>query len=143
MPSGSMNSTPLLLDTCAVIWLFNRSPLSEASRSAIAAAATDRRLFVSPFSGWEIGMLVRKGKIALTMPPLRWFDKVVDHPAITLAMLTHDLLIESSFLPGEPPGDPADRIIVATARQMACSVVTRDRPILAYAGLGHVSALAC
>lgn len=88
-------------------------------------------------------MLVRKGKIALTMPPLTWFDKVVDHPAVTLAMLTHEALIDSSFLPGEPPGDPADRIIVATARNLRCSVVTRDRPILAYAKLGHVSALEC
>jgi PIN domain nuclease of toxin-antitoxin system len=98
-----MTSAPLLLDTCAVIWLFNRSPLSAPAREAIAAAATDRQLFVSPFSGWEIGMLVRKGKIALTVPPLLWFDKVVDHPAIVLATLTHDVLIESSFLPGEPP----------------------------------------
>ena len=88
-------------------------------------------------------MLVRKGKIALTMPPRLWFEKVVEHPAITLAPLTHGLLIESSFLPGDPPGDPADRIIVATARQTGCSVVTRDRPILAYAGHGHVAALAC
>ncbi len=136
-------SVPLLLDTCAVIWLFNRSPLSEASRTAIAAAATDRRLFVSPFSGWEIGMLAKKGKIALTMPPLLWFEKVVEHPAITLAALTYQVMIESSFLPGDPPGDPADRIIVATARQSGCSIVTRDQPILDYANLGHVTALPC
>jgi PIN domain nuclease of toxin-antitoxin system len=138
-----MSSTPLLLDTCAVIWLFNRSPLSGASRAAIAAAATDRCLFVSPFSAWEIGMLVKKGKIALTMSPSLWFSKVVEHPAITLADLNDDLLISSSFLPGEPPGDPADRIVVATARQERLAVVTRDRPILEYAGRGHVAALAC
>ena len=138
-----MPSTPVLLDTCALIWLFNRSPLNEASRKAIAAAATDQRLLVSPFSAWEVGMLVRKGKIALTMPPRTWFGKVAEHPAITLAELTPEVLIESSFLPGEPPGDPADRIVVATGRANGATIVTRNRPILAYAALGHAAALAC
>lgn len=138
-----MAVAPLLLDTCAVIWLFNRSPLDPAARAAIADAASAGRLFVSPFSGWEIGMLVRKGRIALTMPPALWFAKVVDHPSITLASLHHDILIESSFLPADPPGDPADRIIVATARHAGLAVVTRDRPILDYAARGHVAALAC
>lgn len=138
-----MNTVPLLLDTCAVIWLFNRSPLNAGARTAISEAATAGRLYVSPFSGWEIGMLVRKRKIALTMPPRVWFSKVVDHPAITLAGLHHDILIESSFLPADPPGDPADRIVVATARQSGLTIITRDGPILDYAALGHVSALAC
>lgn len=135
--------TPLLLDTCAVIWLFNRSPMSDASRAAISDAATNRCLYISPFSGWEIGMLVKKGKIALTMSPALWFSSVVDHPAITLAGLDHDLLIESSFLPAEPPGDPADRIIIATARQSGLTIVTRDRLIVEYAELGHAKALVC
>lgn len=135
--------TPLLLDTCAVIWLFNRSPMSEPSRAAIADAAVNRCLFVSPFSGWEIGMLVKKGKIALTMPPALWFSQVVEHPAVTLAILSHELMIDSSFLPAEPPGDPADRIIIATARHSGLMIVTRDRPIVAYAAKGHVKALVC
>ena len=138
-----MSPAPLLLDTCAVIWLFNRSPMSDASRAAIAEAATNRCLHVSPFSGWEVGMLVKKGKIALTMPPALWFSQVVDHPAVTLTNLSHELMIESSFLPAEPPGDPADRIIIATARQSGLTIVTRDRLIVDYAELGHVKALVC
>lgn len=138
-----MSATPLLLDTCAVIWLFNRSPLNEASRKAIAAAATDGQLFVSLFSAWEVGMLVKKRKIVLTMSPLLWFTKVLEHRAITPLSLTHEPLIDSSFLPGEPPSDPADRIFIATARQTGCSLVTRDRPILDYAEQGHVGALEC
>ena len=136
-------SPSLLLDTCAVIWLFNRSSMSEASRAAISQAATERRLFVSPFTGWEVATLVRKGKIALNMPPKLWFGHVAQHSAITLAVLDHDALIESCFLPAEPPGDPADRIIIATARQSGFTIVTRDRPILDYAKQGHVRAMPC
>ncbi len=86
-------------------------------------------------------MLVKKGKIALTMPPALWFSQVVEHPAVTLAILSHELMIDSSFLPAEPPGDPADRIIIATARHSGLMIVTRDRPIVAYAAKGHVKAL--
>jgi PIN domain nuclease of toxin-antitoxin system len=138
-----VTSSPLLLDTCAVIWLFNRSPMSEPSRAAISDAATNRCLYVSPFSGWEVGMLVKKGKIALTMPPAVWFSQVVDHPAVTLTNLSYELMISSSFLPADPPGDPADRIIIATARQSGLTLVTRDRLIIDYAAKGHVKALVC
>jgi PIN domain nuclease of toxin-antitoxin system len=135
--------TALLLDTCAVIWLFNGSQLSGEAKGAIERAAKDQELYVSPFSAWEIGMLVRKGRIALTMSPALWFSKVAGHPSVTLAPLSPDLLIESSFLPAEPPGDPADRIIISTARHLGCAIATRDRPILDYAERGHVGALAC
>jgi len=134
---------PLLLDTCAVIWLFNRSPMSGPSRQAIAEAAIAGRLFVSPFSGWEIATLVRKGKIALTMSPQQWFRNVAENEAVTLAPLDYPLLIDSCALPSEPPNDPADRIMVATARAMALTIVTRDRPILDYAQQGHVHGLEC
>lgn len=138
-----MTARPLLLDTCAVIWLFNRSPMADAARTAIAKAATAGCLYVSPFSGWEIATLARKGKIVLSMSPRDWFGFVADHPAVSLAPLGHELLIESCLLPDGPPGDPADRVMVETARRMRLAIVTRDRPILDYAARGHVTALAC
>lgn len=133
----------VLLDTCAVIWLFNGAKMSDASRAAISEAAAANTLFVSPFSAWEIATLVRKGRIALTMSPQKWFQQVVDHAAVTMAPLDHETLIDSCQLPAEPPGDPADRIMIATARRMQLTIVTRDQPILAYARLGHVAAIAC
>lgn len=126
-----------------MIWLFNRSPMNEVSRKAIAEAATNGSLYVSPFSGWEIATLARKGKIALTMSARQWFRSVAEHEAVTLTPLDYSTLIDSCDLPGEPPGDPADRIMVATARSMNLTLVTRDRPILDYAQLGHVRGLAC
>jgi PIN domain nuclease of toxin-antitoxin system len=64
-------------------------------------------------------------------------------PPLRLADLSTSVLIASSFLPGQPPRDPADKIIIATARAQNLTVVTRDRHILAYSKAGHVLALAC
>ncbi len=71
------------------------------------------------------------------------FQSFLRLPGVTLEGLTPDILIDSSLLPGEPHGDPADRIIIATARALDLTVVTRDRHILNYAERGHVRALAC
>jgi PIN domain nuclease of toxin-antitoxin system len=57
--------------------------------------------------------------------------------------LTIDLLANSCTLPGEPPNDPADRIIIATARESGLVIVTRDSAILSYSQAGHVQTLAC
>jgi PIN domain nuclease of toxin-antitoxin system len=64
-------------------------------------------------------------------------------PNVHLAALSPEILIASSFLPGEPPNDPADRILLATARDLGATLVTRDRAILAYGESGQVSTLAC
>ncbi|MBI2504540.1 MAG: PIN domain-containing protein [Candidatus Latescibacteria bacterium] len=62
-------------------------------------------------------------------------------PGISLAPLTPEIALASSRLPGELPGDPADRIIVATARILNATLVTRDKKIIAYSKQGHVSVL--
>jgi PIN domain nuclease of toxin-antitoxin system len=54
-----------------------------------------------------------------------------------------ETLITTSFLPGKPPRDPADRIILATARDLGATLVTRDRALLAYGEAGNVSTIAC
>ena len=138
-----MANNRLLLDTCAVIWLFNGEPMADKAREAIAAAAAVSQLHVSPISAWEIGMLVAKGRIALSMPPAEWLSRVWQQPGIQVAEMTPQPLVESSFLPGPAPKDPADRIIIATARLLNLTVVTRDRSILDYAQQGHVAVLRC
>ena len=135
---------PLLLDTCAVIWVANDQPIGKEARSAIAAAlAADDSVFVSPITAWEIGLLAARGRISLRMSPQKWFDRLLDTPGVRLADMPPSVLIASSFLPGEQPADPADRIIAATAREYDFRVVTRDRRLLAYAESGYCRALAC
>ena len=136
--------TELLLDTCAVIWTANGDPVSAAARDGLDAAyRAGRRSFVSPFTAWELGLLVSRARLRLTRPVADWFDDYVKRGGMTLAALTPRILADSSFLPGSPPADPADRIIIATARAENLTVVTRDRKILTYARDGHVAALEC
>ncbi len=129
----------LLLDTCAVLWLANGTEIAPEARSAI----TRRSVHVSPISAWEIANLVRKSRIALTLPVANWFRQTVSKMATTMPQLTVEILTDSCGLPGLPPDDPADRIIIATARESDMTVVTRDRQILEYSRAGHVRTLVC
>ena len=129
----------LLLDTCAVLWLAQGADMTPASRTAIA----DRNLNVSPISAWEIANLVRKGRLASTLPVATWFHHAVGKMAAEMPPLSVEILTGSCSLPGLPPDDPADRIIIATARQTDMTVVTRDRQILDYSRAGHVRSLVC
>jgi len=129
----------LLLDTCAVIWLAQGAEISEESKSAVET----RVLHISPISAWEIANLVRKGRLASTLPVAQWFRQTAAKIAANLSDLSIDILTGSCSLPGSPPADPADRIIIATAREKDMTVVTRDRDILEYSRAGHVRALAC
>lgn len=140
----SMSETPLLLDTHAVIWVTEGLPLASGAIDAINAAyRAGSTIFVSAISAWEVGLLVARNRIGLSARPDRWFHKVLAIPGVKLAGLTPDILIESSFLPGDPPRDPADRIIIATARDIGATLVTRDRLLLEYGKSGQVNALAC
>lgn len=135
---------PLLLDTCALIWLAEEEPIAKAAQNAVAdAAAKEQPVYISPISGWEIGLLVSSSRLRLPLPPDTWFERVLSTPGIRLAELPLRVLIASSFLPGDPPRDPADRIFIATARDRDYRILTRDRRLIHYAEQGHVKVLEC
>ena len=136
----------LLLDTCAMIWLAGIAGRKEAVRvAALIDAAFDdgQTIWVSPITAWEFGLLASKGRLAITVPVRTWLDNLMQTPGLKWADLSPDVLLASNALPGQVQGDPADRIIVATAREFGMRVVTKDRLILDYAGQGHVMALEC
>jgi len=135
---------PVLLDTCAAIWLMEGAPMSAGSREAIRSAQTAHLgVFVSPITAWEIGTLLRKNRIQLNRPPDVWFDTLLRLPGVRLAEMPPAVLIASALLPGAPPRDPADRIIAATARAYGYTIVTRDGELIPYAAAGHIEVVAC
>jgi PIN domain nuclease of toxin-antitoxin system len=135
---------PLLLDTCAAVWLLEKEPISDAAADALNDALDNGvPVYVSPITSWEIGLLSARGRLPLTMAPLAWFSSLLTVPGMKLADLSAGIFVESSLLPGHPPKDPADRIILATAREVGLRVLTRDKQLLNYAEQGHVQALAC
>jgi PIN domain nuclease of toxin-antitoxin system len=134
----------LLLDTCAMIWLANDEPIaSEAMLALRQAREAEEPIYISPITAWELGLLVSRGRLSLLMPPTRWFSHVLQTTGVQLADMSPDILISSSFLPGSPPRDPADRILAATAREHGYQLMTRDRPLLAYGEQGHMHILPC
>ena len=98
---------------------------------------------VSPISAWEIGLLVSRGRLSLTMPPARWWELSLERIGLEVAPMPPSLLIASTQLPGTPPNDPADRIIAATARERGLRVMTRDGKLLAYGEAGHLDTVVC
>jgi PIN domain nuclease of toxin-antitoxin system len=134
----------LLLDTCAIIWIALDQPIDSAVKSRVNSVAFgDASLRVSPISAWELGLLSAKGRLPTTRSPAALFDEVLETRGVKVEALTPSVLIQSSFLPGKIHADPADRILIATARHAGLTIVTRDRTILKYAQDGHVRALAC
>ena len=133
----------ILLDTCALIWNVNEDPVARKARSAIARAAKAGELFLSPISAWEIGVLVRRGRLRVRLPVETYVSRAFTQPGVRTAAFTPEIAVQSSSLPGDFHDDPADRILVATAVLMELTLVTRDRRILDYGRQGHVSVLAC
>jgi PIN domain nuclease of toxin-antitoxin system len=135
---------PLLLDTHAAIWITRNEQLAPRATEAVNAAHQAAAVvFVSPITAWEVGLLVSRNRLNLLTTPQRWFARLLDVQGIRLADLSPDILIASSFLPGTPPRDPADRILLATARELGATLITRDRLLLKYGEDGQVSTIAC
>jgi PIN domain nuclease of toxin-antitoxin system len=130
----------LLLDTH--VWLWYAEGVSGRLRPAgirkLDAARKEEGLLVSAISVWEFGMHAARGRIQLTVPLRDWVERALDAPGIRLAPLDAAVAAESTLLPGEPQGDPADRFLIATARIHGVGLATRDERILEYAKAGFV-----
>jgi PIN domain nuclease of toxin-antitoxin system len=135
--------SPLLLDTNAAIWLSRDELNASASEKLDEAARIGVATYLSPITAWEVGQLVSRNRLSLGVTPQRWFARILAMPNVHLAELSPDILIASSFLPGTPPRDPADRILLATARDLGATLITRDRLLLKYGEAGQVSTIAC
>ncbi len=135
---------PVLLDTCAAIWLMNGDPMSAASLASVSAAqAGNLGVYVSPMTAWEIATLVSKNRLQLSLSPEAWFDALLGFAGVRLAPMPPNVLIASASLPGTPPKHPVDRIIAATGRTFGYAVITRDGELARYARAGHIELVEC
>jgi PIN domain nuclease of toxin-antitoxin system len=124
---------PTLLDTHAWLWWVTEDRrLSKRAGSAIATALREQALWVSFISVWEIAKKVEKQQLVLDRPLDEWLDLATMREGLHLAELTRPVLVESCRLPSGFHGDPADQMIVATARHQGAVVVTKDRAIRDY-----------
>jgi PIN domain nuclease of toxin-antitoxin system len=124
----------IVLDTHALLWWASgaREQLSSAALQAIEGEMSGGQIMVSSISAWELAMLVAKGRIALSMDIGEWLAVLGEIAEVALVPVDNDIVVKSASLPGEFHKDPADRIIVATARKLAAPLVTADEKIRAY-----------
>jgi PIN domain nuclease of toxin-antitoxin system len=134
----------LLLDTHTWLWYAEgiSGRLGGASLTAIEQARLEHRLYVSAITIWEIGMLCAKGKISLSVPVHEWVRRALAMPGLRLQALDAETALESTQLPTNPHGDPADRFLIAAARVHELCLLTADGKILDYGKAGYVQVLA-
>ncbi len=117
----------LLLDTHVLLWwLSSPGRLTRSQRVALDGIDPEHPAVLSGISLWEIAMLHSLGRIALDLPLRDWLDKATAPPLVRVQGITPPIAAEVAALPDSIPGDPADRVIVATARVLGCRLVTSD-----------------
>lgn len=109
------------------------SRMSAETPTLMANAAADGSLYVSDISSWEVAVKTARGKLAFSIDPLVWLARAERAPGVGYVSLDRNILIQSTRLPGAIHGDPADRILIATAQLRSMSLVTIDDAIVAYA----------
>ena len=120
-----------LLDTHVFLWwLGDRERLSPDQRRVVTAADADAPLLVSDISIWEVAMLHSLGRIRLTIPLREWLGKAVAPPSVRRQGISPAIAAEVAALPDSFHRDPADRILVATARVLGATLLTQDRRIV-------------
>ena len=123
----------IVLDTHVWLWWISEpGSLSSRARKVVEKAVSEKRLFISSISTWEVAMLVEKGRLELTMDVHDWIARSEALPFIQFVPVTNSIAVKSVYLRGEFHSDPADRIIIATALQLGSSVVTKDDKMHAY-----------
>jgi PIN domain nuclease of toxin-antitoxin system len=132
----------IVVDTHVLVWdVEGNTRLGLGGRAQIDRAARVEGLFVSAITPWEIALAVSRNRMALSREVSVWLNAALTLPGLMLAPLSPAIAIDSVSLPGDFHSDPADRIIVATARNLRVPLLTADRAILAYGAAGHVSVI--
>lgn len=123
----------IVLDTHALVWwVAGNDQLSSAAAKAIENARAHGSILISAISAWEIAMLVQADRLELVADVDRWLLTVAEIPTVRFIPVDNEIATHSVFLPGQLHRDPADRIIIATARRESTALVTGDGKIQRY-----------
>jgi PIN domain nuclease of toxin-antitoxin system len=117
--------TPVVLDTCVVLWLAGQQDALSANARGVLADPTVA-LHVSSISAWEIAIKSRKGKLALPNTPEVWWQTFLNSFGVNEVAVTGSIAM-GAVAEELPHGDPADRIVVATARSLGAKLLTADK----------------
>lgn len=129
----------IVLDTHTLVWWVSGDvALSEKAKTAIDQELAGGDIIISGITAWEIAMLVEREKLLLSMDVENWLATVSEIDAVRFVPVDVEIALKSVALPGDFHKDPADRMIVATARKFAAPLVTKDEKIRAYA---HVKSI--
>ncbi|MBU0936818.1 MAG: type II toxin-antitoxin system VapC family toxin [Spirochaetes bacterium] len=131
-----------LLDTHIWIRVLNGDAALNrpAFLASLAKHSAGNTLRLADISLWEAAMLTAKGRLKLDWPLVRWLEKAAGIPGLAVVPITPCIAADSATLPGSFHGDPADRLIVATARSINACLITLDAAILDYAAEGWLKA---
>ena len=122
----------IVMDTHVWWWAVSEpAQLSRKTRNLMVKTPPEQRAIVS-ISIWEFAMMVTRGRIKLTISPDEWLDYAISKTGLTILNLDSRTALESCNLPGKFHKDPADRIIVATARIHRSKLITKDQKIIDY-----------
>lgn len=133
----------IVLDTHIFLWLINgnKEIIDSGFLPVINNAIKDSSIIIPAISLWEISMLVAKQRIILQENTLDWLKNATSAPGISVYPISPEVAYESTILPGNFHGDPADRMVVATARVINGTLLTFDKEIIAYSRHGYVKIL--
>lgn len=133
----------LLLDTHVWVWYVEGlgAKISRDTLGLLREHDRAGRLHVSPLSVWEVARLVARGRLTLSIDLRSWITQATDDASVRTAQLTPAVAVDAALLAGDAPRDPVDRLLIATARALGTTLVTRDAEILAYGRAGYVRVL--
>lgn len=122
----------IILDTHIWVWWIHKDERLSDEHLKLIQENEAEGLGVSIISCWEVAKLVEKKRLVLPEPIEDWFAQALNYPGIVLLNLTPEIVVESTQLPSTFHNDPADQMIVATARIYDSPLLTVDEKILNY-----------
>lgn len=142
-PAAEAERQPLLLlDTHALLWSVEEAPrLGTVIKTTLDEASRQSRIAVSAITPWEIALLVSEGRLQLGCDVMQWVREALTRRGVQMIPLEPEIAVASTRLPFEMHADPADRILVATARHLGATLVSADGLLLELASKGHYRAI--